>query len=347
MHPSPKLRVQSGRFHKKLIWLIPFFCLALATFFWAASFIAARGVRDAITPIELAFSRWVLAAAVVTIIGFPTIKKQWHLLLRNWKNIVILGATGIAGYCLLLYKALSHTTAINAAILMSLVPMLILIISWMFYKKKIRTGQFIGILVSSVGALAILTKGQFYMLGSLEFNVGDLWMLLSLPVWAVYTITIQRLPKEILPVTKLAGSVYAGVLMLLPMQLYQIAIGNPLTINHDNFWAICYIGLFASVFAFFLWTRGVSEIGASRAGIFIHLIPVFTAILSIVVLGEAFYLFHGFGIGLVFTGVYLTNRKPKEKPATDLDTFPQLQGELSPVAVRGNLTAVPDQFKKV
>ncbi|TNE54808.1 MAG: DMT family transporter [Bacteroidetes bacterium] len=293
---------------------LPFLILFLAILLWEGSLIVGRAVHEMAAPLHLAFFRWLLASVIITLVAFPRISRQWPLMIKNWKRLFCLGLTGMAAYSFLVFKALNDTTAINSAILVTMIPVVILLLSWLFYGEKIKLGQLSGILLSFFGAVVVITEGHLYGLAGFQLHPGDFWMLAALPVWAIYTILLQKMPEGLDAVSTLAGSAYVGVLILLPFQLYQDFGGHMMLFSLDNILALLYMGGVASVGAFFLWGKGVALVGANRAGVFLYLTPVLAAVLSVLLLGEDFHVFQAMGMILVLAGVVLTNRySPKNK----------------------------------
>lgn len=306
-YPRPRSHRIVHQF-KKIRSVAPMLLLGMAALFWAGNFIAGEAVHQTINPLDLAFGRWAVAGAAITIIGFPKLRRQGLLLLENWRRLLLLGATGTAGYSVVSYRALQETTAINASIFLSLIPLVILLLSWIFLREKIRPFQVGGIFISLAGVATVVIRGDLHQLVHFQFNHGDLWMLVSLPIWAVYTIQLKRMPRTLDTICILAGSIYTGLLILLPFQLYERALGHHLIWTGENILAILYVGLFTSLGAFLAWNKGVLRLGPNRAAVFLHLIPVFAAVLSFFLLGEAFQVFHAIGITLVLSGVYIASR---------------------------------------
>lgn len=261
-------------------FFLPYLYLGLAILLWEGNLIAGRAFHEVISPLNMAFFRWLMASVIITLVAFPTISSQWSVMIKNWRELLVLGMTGMATSSFLIYKALQRTTAINVAILNTLIPVLILLISWAFYKREISTRQITGIFISLLGAITIITKGELVELTSLHLNFGNLWVLAALPVWAIYTILLQEVPEELHPVSTLAGAIYAGALLLLPFQLYEEIQSHEVHFTLNNFLGMLYIGGLASVGAFFCWNKGVAGIGANRAGVFLYLMPVIATILS-------------------------------------------------------------------
>ena len=288
------------------IVLSPYAALILAALFWSGNFIVGRALKGEVPPVALNFWRWVAALAVLLPLSLGEMRRHRLLVTSHWTLFSGLGLTGIAAFHICVYAALARTTAINALIILSASPMVIVLISWALFRQGISRTQGLGLLVSLCGAIVLICKGNMAALVQLEFNRGDLWMLLAVPLWSVYSILLKHRPPAMPQIVLLTGSVMAGVILMAPVYLATLRLGETLPVNTGNILAILYISLFASVLAFFFWNRGVAAIGPVRAGMYIHFMPLFGAVLSICFLGEGLALFHLFGALLVGTGIFLT-----------------------------------------
>lgn len=288
--------------------LLPYLLLTFAALLWAGNFIVGRAVHMTTPPIALAFWRWVTVMLILLPVGLPSLIKQRATLLQNWHRVALLGFTGIAAYSVLVYTSLHHTTALNASLLLSTAPVIIILFSKLFCKQRVVGWQAVGSIVSLLGALTIITRGDLGALTRLQFNSGDLLMMGAVILWAAYSLQLQHCPKGLSSWGLFTASVVAGVITLAPLYLWELSTGASMPVTPETIGAVVYIALFAAIGGYFLWWKGVAVIGASKAGLFLHLIPVFAAVLAILLLGERARLFHGAGVGLVVLGLYLTNR---------------------------------------
>jgi len=245
--------------------------------------------------------------------------KAWQyrrIVRRHLPLIFLLSATGVAGFNSLIYTALHSTTAINAALMISTVPLLVPAISYVFFKTQLTGWQALGTAVSMVGALVVIAHGNPAHILALDFSAGDLLVLTAAFFWSLYTAFYHRRPREIPPVDFLVIISLLGVLMLLPFYLHELVTIGGFALNKTNVTAIFYVALFASVIAFIAWNHGVVQIGANKAGLFIHFMPVFSAILAIIFLHEKLYMYHFVGVAFVSLGIILSSRsKVHVKPA--------------------------------
>jgi drug/metabolite transporter (DMT)-like permease len=233
--------------------------------------------------------------------------RQRALLKREWKLVVALGATGVAAFHTCVYSALATTPAVNALLFLSITPMAIAVADWLAYRETLTLPQALGALVSLGGALVVIARGDATTLLGLRLNSGDLWMLAAVPMWAVYSVLLKRRPAELSRVALLTATVAAGVILLFPLYLWEVSRGAAVTLNGANLLGLLYVGVFASALAFLFWNRGVDAIGPTKAGMFSNLMPVFGAVLAVVLLGERIALYHLLGALLVFGGIAITN----------------------------------------
>jgi drug/metabolite transporter (DMT)-like permease len=286
--------------------------------FWSGNFIVGRALRGEVPPISLNFWRWSVALMILFPLSYSQLRQYKTTLLAEWKIIAMLGLTGIAAFHICVYQALTSTTAINALLFLSTSPMVIVLGSWLFFSERITIGQGVGIIISLLGAVILIAHGDPLVVLNFHFNQGDIWMALAVPLWALYSILLKRRPARLPQIVLLTGSVMAGVAMMLPVYIGSLWMGQTLALNGANIMGVLYISIFASVLAFFFWNRGVAHIGPNRAGMFIHLMPLFGAILSVCFLGEGLAMFHLSGGLFVFTGIVLTSWQ-KMRPVAVMD----------------------------
>jgi drug/metabolite transporter (DMT)-like permease len=288
------------------VW--PYLLLIVSSLAWAGNFVVGRFVHTQVPPVGLSFWRWLVALAVLLPFTLGVTWRQRALIKQHWRLIATLGATGIAVFHILLYQALHFTEAVNAALVLSITPVVIVGLSWALLGDRLSLRQALGIVISLVGAVIIITRGDLRLLLALRFNAGDLWMLAAVPNWALYSVLLRRLPGTFQPMSLLTAIALSGVGFLAPLYLWELARGEHMQINVETVSSILYIGLFASVLAYICWNRGVAVVGANRAGLFMHLIPLFSAVLAVVTLGESVRLFHLTGASFIFAGIYLVTR---------------------------------------
>lgn len=287
----------------------PYLLLTLTVLSWSGNMVVGRGIRGDVPPLSLAFWRWVIAFLLVLPLALPHLKSQWPLLRKGWKAVLLLGLLGVGGYNTFAYLALQDTTATNAALLNSFIPIATIAISWAFLGKHLRRVEGIGVLISLCGALTIVSHGNINILIHLNLNVGDVWMLAAVAVWAVYTVGLAWRPAGVHPMLMLAAMTLVGLLALAPAYAWELAQGRHINLQPSSFAALAYVGIFPSFIGYIFYNRGVAEVGANKASLFIHLMPVFGTLLSALFLHEVPYWYHYLGIGLIFGGIWLTMKK--------------------------------------
>lgn len=292
-----------SRFHH------PYLLLVLTTLFWSGNMVLGRAIREQVPPLSLAFWRWTIALALTLPLALPLLSAQWPLLRRGWKAIVILGLLGVGGYNTLAYIGLNHTPATNAVLLNSFIPVATIALSWAFLDKRLRGIEWFGVLLSLLGVATIVCRGDLQTLASLSPNVGDLWMLGAVFTWALYTIGLQWRPAGIDPMLLLAAFTVVGLLALAPAYAWEIAQGKRIVVSAGSLAGIAYTGLFPGFLGYVFYNRAVADVGASKASLFLHLMPVFGTLLSAIFLAEIPHGYHYAGIALIFTGIYLTTAK--------------------------------------
>lgn len=285
---------------------LPF--LVLPPLFWAGNFVVGKAIHEAVPPFALSFMRWVLAFGVLLPFAWRFVRRDAMLYRAHWRRILATAIVGVASFNTLIYKGLHHTTTTNALLLNSCIPVLIVLFGALFYGQKLRGVQMGGLAISLVGVLSIILAGDLGRLWALSFNSGDLWVFLAMVCWAFYTLWSKFLPPEINRLGLTLLQMLLAIVVLLPLFLWEFLGGQVPVFTQQSVLGLAYIGVFPSVLAYLLYALAVQKVGAVRAGLFIHLMPVFGVLLSVGILGEEFQYYHGFGIGLIGVGLLLSNR---------------------------------------
>ena len=288
----------------------PYLLLTLTVLFWSGNMVLGRGIRADVPPLALAFWRWFIALLLVLPLALPHLKSQWPLLRKSWKILLVLGLLGVGGYNTFAYIALQYTSATNAVLLNSFIPIAIIAISW-FLGHQARLLESIGVGVSFVGVMVIVSRGDPVVLAGLSLNAGDLWMLAAVLSWALYTLGLKWRPAGLHPMALLATLTMIGLLVLAPLVWVELSSGARLHLTTPALFGVAYTGIFPAFLGYVFYNRAVGEVGASRAGLFIHLMPAFSTVLAMLFLGEAPRAYHFFGIALILTGIWLTTRFKK------------------------------------
>lgn len=284
----------------------PYVLLTLTALFWSGNMVVGRAIRDDVPPLSLAFWRWTIALLLTLPLALPHLRRQWPQLKRGWRPVVALGLLGVGSFNTFAYIALQYTSATNAVLLNSFIPVATIALSWAFLKKHLHGVEWLGVATSLIGVITIVARGELATLAGLSPNIGDLWMLGAVLVWALYTIGLQWRPAGVDPMLMLAAFTAVGLLVLAPAYAWEIARGRVIHLTPAALSGIAYTGLLPGFLGYVFYNRAVGEVGASKASLFIHLMPVFGTLLSAVFLGEVPQSYHFVGIALIFVGIYLT-----------------------------------------
>ena len=297
-----------SRYHRTMASWRVYLSLVLANLFWSGNYVVGHLLAGGISPLQLTAIRWAIAAPFLIALALLIEKPRWRTALREWPMHLLQAALGLVAFCLFSYAALAHTTALNAALVNATNPVLIAVVAALLVRERLRGTSILGLVTSLLGVLLILTHGRLLEVFTTEYNVGGLYMLGAVAVWTAYTILGRTLTTP--PVTSAAIQSVMAAVALAPI---TFALGGPITLDTAGWWGVLYIGIFPSVLSLMLWNISVKKIGAARAGIYLNLMPVFTALLALA-LGTPITLIQLLGGALVITGVWLTSR-PARKTA--------------------------------
>lgn len=286
----------------------PYVLLVLTPFFWACNWTVGRGMHSEIPPMAMTFYRWLFAIAFMVPFALPHVRRQWPLIRTHWRMLLLLGVLGIGSHNALAYLGLNYTTATNGVILNSFIPVMIIGLSWLFLRQRLANVQVVGVAVSLAGVLTILSHGSLEQLATFRLNLGDILVILSMLLWSLYTICLRWRPAQLHTLAFLFVISCVGTSAVLPLYLGELAFGRHVEWSWEAVVALASIGLFSSFLGYIFWNHGVEQVGASVAGLFVHLMPVFGTILAWLFLGEHLQRFHILGIALILSGIYVSSR---------------------------------------
>jgi drug/metabolite transporter (DMT)-like permease len=287
--------------------VLPYLLLTLTALFWSGNFVLARAVHDSVPPLTLAAARWGLALLVLTPFAWRHARTAAPLLRPYWPRLLTLGLIGIAGFNSLVYLGLQTTTATNAVLLNSCIPVLILLLCWRWRGDTLRPAQWLGVGLAFAGVLVIVTGGRISQLAHVHLNPGDGLVLVAVVLWALYTVLLRGLPR-VHWLGLLWWLILIGSAVVLPCAALEWLAGARIHWQAGTVWTFLYMGIFPSVLAYGFYNRGVAQIGAARAGAFIHLMPVFGTLLAWVLLHEVPQGFQFAGMAAILAGVALGSR---------------------------------------
>ena len=284
--------------------------LILTTLFWAGNFIVGKAASlFEIPPFTLNFYRWTFAWLILAPFTLKEIIDKKKYILENIKLIMILGITSITIFNSIVYYSLNFTQVISGVLMISTIPVMIIIFCWLFKIEKTNIYQVLGVIFSLSGVVVIITRANLNLLINLNFNKGDLWMVVAMLSWAMYSALLRKKKLEISQLSLLQTIISAGLIFLLPAYLIELALGYKATIHLPFILTLSYVVLFPGLASFILWIKGIAIIGSNRAGIFLHLIPIFSTIFAIIIFKEKFMLYHLIGAILIISGIILSSKK--------------------------------------
>jgi drug/metabolite transporter (DMT)-like permease len=283
-------------------WRSAWTLLALTNLSWAGNFIVGRAVAGQVPPVTLAFWRWMGAFMVAIGFAWPHLRRDWPVLLRHAPILLVLSVAGVACFNTMVYVGLQYTTAVNALLLQSVMPVVILLWGLALYGERPGIFQTIGVAISLVGVAAIAARGSVGALMGLSFNSGDVWVIGAVILYALYAVLLRRRPP-VHPLSLLVVLMGIGSIVLLPVYMWESLAGGVIRGGWPSYAAIAYTAVLPSFVAYLFFNRGVELIGAARAGQSLHLMPVFGAALAVLFLGERIQAYHAFGVALIGAGL--------------------------------------------
>lgn len=283
--------------------------LVLATLCWGGNLVAGRMSVGDIPPIALSFWRWALTFLILFSFTGKKLVQQRRLILQSRYQLLILAFFSITCFNTLLYIAAQSTQAVNLGLIQIVLPVITMILAIPLLNVFPKKRQLFGMGMALPGLLTIFSKGEWSSLASLDFGRGDMIMFFATCCWGSYTVLLKRFELPVSGAQLLTTLVGIGVLILLPFYLWELSSKGGFIVSPKALFLISYAALFASLIAYMSWNFGVSILGANTAAMFNFLIPVFSAMFAIPILGEKLYQYHLIGAGLIFTGLWITNRK--------------------------------------
>ena len=283
--------------------------LVLCTLFWAGNFIVGKvATLFEIPPFTLNFYRWLVAFLILFPFTYKKIFEGFDEIKKKIVPLSIMGFTSITIFNSIVYYSLNFTQVLNGVLMISTIPVLIIFFSSCFTNERIKFTQITGVTTSLFGVLIIITKLEINKLLSLSLNRGDLWILVAMISWATYSIMVKEKKINLSPFALLETLIFIGLLFLIPFYLYEIYSEKYLYINTPVILTIGYVVLFAGIGAYIFWIGAIQLIGPSRSGIFLHLMPVFSSLMAIFLLGERLANFHILGAAFIILGIFLSTK---------------------------------------
>jgi drug/metabolite transporter (DMT)-like permease len=299
------------------LWNSAWALLILANLFWAGNIVLGRGLAGHVPPIALAYWRWTGAFVIAFGFAWPSLKQDGRILLRHWRIMLLLSATGIASYNTMAYIGLTGTTALNVLLLQSAGPLIIILWAFALFGERPTAWQAAGVALSLFGVATIAAHGSLAILLDLSLNRGDVWILAATVIYGIYAAMFRRRPAAH-PMSFLVATMGIGSMMILPFYIWETAQGGRIEGGLPSWLAMAYIAVFPSFIAYLFFNRGIELIGAARAGQSWHLMPVFGSILAVAFLGETFYAYHAIGIAMIAGGIVLASIRSTPRAAVSV-----------------------------
>lgn len=287
--------------------------LAVTAFLWGGNTVAGRLAVGQVSPMVIITLRWVIVVIVLGVLSHRRLTAEWRALLPFWRRALLLGTFGFTIYNAIFYVAAHHTTAINLGLIQGIVPSFVIVGSRYAHKTKIRPMQMLGLVVALAGVVLVASRGDLAVLTGLDFNGGDVGMVVACVIYAAYTIALRERPP-VSGLTFFMAIAVAAFLSSLPLLAYEIVTGTAQWPTPSGWLTVLYIAILPSLIAQLLYMRGVELLGPGRAGLFINLVPVAAALLGVVILGETFTVYHAAALTLVLGGIWIAERG-RVKPA--------------------------------
>ncbi len=289
---------------------LAYILLILTTIFWSGNFIVGKAASIyEIPPFSLNFYRWFFAGLILMPFTIKEILNKRKYILDNIGFFIILGITSITIFNSIVYYSLYYTQVISGVLMISTIPVWIIFISSILNIEKTNIFQILGVALSLTGVLFIITKADVELIKNLDFNKGDLTMVIAMFSWALYSALLKKKKYEISQISLLQVIIITGLIFLIPIYFIEMNMGNTIKLGKPFYLTLTYVVLFPGLAAFFFWIKGIALIGANRAGAFLHLMPIFGAVMAMIIFKEKFMFYHFLGAIFIVTGITLSNKK--------------------------------------
>ena len=288
----------------------PHFLLTLTSIFWAFNTIAGRAAVGEVSPLLIVSLRWLFVSIILSFLCRNQLKEIWTILSLRIKWLIIMGLFGFTGFNSAYYIAAHDTIAINLGLVQGTMPAFIIIIAWVWLKDKINLTQFLGVLITFIAVLIVVSAGNLTILLNLELNKGDIVMIFACTLYAVYAVGLRKKP-QIGALPLLTFFAYVAFVGSLPGLIYETYSNQLILPGLKGCIILGVIIIFPSFLAQIFFMKGVEKIGPARSGLYTNLVPVFSSILAVFLLGESFQFYHFLSLSMIFAGIYLFENKNK------------------------------------
>ena len=289
---------------------LAYILLVLTTIFWSGNFIVGKAATIyEIPPFSLNFFRWLFAGIILLPFTFKEIFLKKNYIKANIGLFIILGITSITVFNSIVYYSLYFTQVITGVLMISTIPIWIILISSLLKIEKTNIYQIFGILLSLIGVVAIITKSDLEVIKGLEFNKGDLSIIIAMFSWAIFSTLLKKKKLKVSQITLLQVVIIFGLIFLTPIYIIELLLGNYIILEKPFFLTLAYVVIFPGLLSFLFWIKGISIIGANRSGIFLHLMPIFGSVFAIIIFKEKIMFYHLIGAIFIIFGIRISNIK--------------------------------------
>ena len=284
--------------------------LFLAVLFWSGNFLVGKYASyHQIPPFSLNFYRWLFAWLILIPFTYNEVILNKDYIKNNYKFFILLGITSVTVFNSIVYYSLNFTQVISGVLMISTIPVMIMFISSILKIEKANKFQLIGVALSFLGVITIITKANFDVLKNLNFNKGDLTMVIAMLSWATYSALLKVKKHDVSQLCLLQIIISFGLLFLIPVYIVEFILGYRIEISLPFTLTLTYVVLFPGLLSFICWIKGISLIGPNRSGIFLHLMPILSAIMAMIIFDEKFMFFHVLGALFILSGILISNKR--------------------------------------
>ncbi len=276
-----------------------------AVILWAGNFVVARAMATSIPPIQLNFWRWFVALLCILPFALRTLPKDLPIVKRHIPYLAFMGFIGVTALNALFYKAGQSTSSINIVLFVPSAPIVIMLLSRFLCAEPITLRRLLGLVIILLGLGVLVSRGSWANVTNVNFSMGDLWSLGGVLCFGIYSFFTRYRPKDLSASGFHASTFSLGLILALPMFLFEVWALPPFTWSSTVIFSILYAGIGCSFMAYALWTKAIDSIGPVSAGMVYYTIPLFTALEGVLILGEQVTRVHVLGGGLMIIGIML------------------------------------------
>ncbi len=287
-----------------------------AAIIWSGNFIVAKTAATTIPPVMLSFLRWFFATVLIAPFAWKKYQQEKHIVWQHKSYFFFTAFTGFTCYNVFLYIAGHYTSAINLALIGSLsAPIFAVVIGAIFFKEQVPVLRIIGLLLCVIGIIILIAKGSLERLKAFHFEIGDLLSIVGALCFAIYNNLAKHKPKGISSINFLFVGFCIGTSILFPTMIFEhLIVQKPLPITLSVVGTIAYLSIGCSFVAYLFWNQSIHLIGPSRTVLFGNLIPIFSTIEAVILLGEKFTNIHIISGLIVMIGLVIANLPQKKQP---------------------------------